>query len=334
MPEQDEFSVQRYRGGFAIVWRDATGQRHRHTLVADNRPSAEAEARARWQAGDDSPWTVGRIIAGYLETLAGRPAHPRRVDAWKAMRGYWEAVDPLMIDDAMCRAYRASRRVGDATARLELMFLSTALNWAVTHKHIAMRRPIWLPPVPERKTRHLTRKEFEAFYDAMVAEHARVYAMIGLYTMARPGAILELTWDRVDFMRRLIDFNPAGRVQTAKRRPILPIGDRLLQALQRAHSARTSLYVVERGGRKVGNIKKAFQAASQRSGVHATPYTLRHTGAVWAAEGGIPMPELAQMMGHDDDRTTQRHYARYSPGYLRSVVEAIEGGAKVAKGSR
>ena len=36
------------------------------------------------------------------------------------------------------------------------------------------------------------------------------------------------------------------------------------------------------------------------------------------------MSELAQMMGHDDDRTTQRHYARYSPEYLRGVASAVE----------
>src|SRR3546814_9647702 len=41
-----------------------------------------------------------------------------------------------------------------------------------------------------------------------------LYVLLGLYTMARPSAILELTWDRVDFERRLIDLNPAGRKQT------------------------------------------------------------------------------------------------------------------------
>jgi len=114
-------------------------------------------------------------------------------------------------------------------------------------------------------------------------------------------------------------------LRASKRRTIVSIGDILLAELQRAYSARTSIYVVEHGGEQVKSIKKAFQAASQRSTVHVTPYTLRHTGAVWAAEGGVPMPVLAQMMGHDDDRTTQKHYARFSPDYLRSVVSAIEG---------
>lgn len=98
----------------------------------------------------------------------------------------------------------------------------------------------------------------------------------------------------------------------------------MLAALQAAFKAHTTMYVIERGGKRVANIKKAFQAASERSGVHATPYTLRHTGAVWAAESGVSMPELAQMMSHDDDRMTQKYYARFSLDHLRGVVSAIE----------
>ena len=71
-------------------------------------------------------------------------------------------------------------------------------------------------------------------------------------------------------------------------------------------------------------MKKAFQAASERSGLHVTPYTLRHTGAVWAVEGGASMDELAQLMGHDDAATTSKHYARFSPTYLRSVVGKVQ----------
>src|SRR3546814_10675218 len=105
---------------------------------------------------------------------------------------------------------------------------------------------VWLPPKPERKTRHLTRPEFDRFLDGMVAPHARLYALIGLFTCARPGAILDLTWDRVDFMRGQIDLNPAGRTHTVKRRPVVSIGDRLMTALQDAYTARTSVSVVER----------------------------------------------------------------------------------------
>src|SRR3546814_16825959 len=107
-------------------------------------------------------------------------------------------------------------------------------------------------------------------------------------------------------MRGQIDLNPAGRTQTVKRRPVVPIGDRLMTAFQEAYAARTSVYVVERAGKQIGHHIKAFQAASDRSGVHATPYPLRPTGAVWSAEGGVPMSELALMMGHDAGGTKIR----------------------------
>lgn len=318
----ERYSVQRLNGRFVLVaWID--GKRRRRVLVSTDRQSAEAEARAVWEQSDDSPWTVGRIMTAYLVTIEGKASKGRRDDAWKAMRGFWENVDPALIDDPMCKAYRARRKVGDATARYELMQLSTALNWAVGAGHLGAKRKVWLPDTPERKTRHLEWAEWQAFFAAIKADHARLYAMIGLYTTARPSAILELTWDRVDFIRGMIDFTPPGHIRTAKRRTIVPIADDLRPELAKGFDARTCEFVIERGGKRVACIKKAFQAASQRSAVHATPYTLRHTGAVYAAEGGVSMAELAQYMGHDDDRTTQKHYARFSPGHLRGVANAI-----------
>jgi integrase len=36
------------------------------------------------------------------------------------------------------------------------------------------------------------------------------------------------------------------------------------------------------------------------------------------------MAELAQFMGHDDDATTQKHYARFSPDYLKGVATKVQ----------
>lgn len=329
----DPFTVQRFRGGFAIVWTDEEGARHRHTLESTDRQSAKAEARQRWEAGDDTAWTVGRIMTGYLSAIKLREIATvtRREDAWKAMKSFWDGVSPALIDEQMCMDYAAQRQAGDATVRYELSMLSTALG-SVVPKVLAQKPPLWLPAAPEHKTRHLTPAQFHRFLAGMIAPHARLYALLGVFTVARPSALFDLTWDRVDFMRGTIDLNPAGRKQTAKRRPVVPMGDILRDELGAAFKSRTCEYVIERGGKKVGSIKKAFQAASQRSTVHATPYTLRHTGAVWAAEQGISMSVLAQMMGHDDDRTTSRHYARYSPDYLRNVSNAVESAFAQAMG--
>lgn len=321
------YSVQRFRGGFALVqWCVEDGQRKRKRtqLLSENRQSAEAEARQVWEAGDDSPWTVERIMTGYLASIQDKPSYGRRKDAWKAMRTFWGNVDPHLIDETMARDYQARRKVGPSTARYELMQLSTALGWAVKNgPKFPHRISVWLPQAAESKRRHLTHREFDKFFDSVMAEHAKIYVMIGLYTMARPTAILQLTWDRVDFMRKQVDFTPPGHVRTSKRRTVVALADDLIPYLQHAYEHRTCESVIERGGQAIESIKKAFQAASERSGVYATPYTLRHTGAVWAAEAGVPMSQLAQFMGHDDDRTTQKHYARYSPEFLRDVANTI-----------
>ncbi|UAB77007.1 site-specific integrase [Erythrobacter sp. SCSIO 43205] len=267
-------------------------------------------------------------MTGYITSIEGKPSYQRRQDAWKAMRPFWQNTDPELIDAQMCRDYAHQRSAGAATVRYELLQLSTALKWGRRNKYTAARPEMWLPETPERKVRHLTHAQFERFFDAVKAPHARLYVQLGLYTMARPSAILELTWNRVDFDRGLIDFNPEGRKQTAKRRPVVPIGEALREPLEQAFEARQSVYVVEHGAKPVRSIKKAFQAASERSGVKVTPYTLRHTGAVWAAEGGVSMAMLGQFMGHDDDTTTQKHYARFSPDYLAGVANAVRRRAK------
>lgn len=320
-----EYSVQRFRGGYAVVYFDDEGGRHREKLDATDRPTAEAEARQRWRIGDGTNHTVGGIVAAYLKDreIEAIVSLRRRQDAWKAMRSFWENVDHRLIDTQMAKTYNERRAAGPATVRYELSMLAVACRWAKAAGLIEQAPTIWRPMPPERIERHLTRDEFETFYSAVKAPHARLYVLLGLASMARPSALLELTWDRVSFDRGLIDLNPKGRVQTAKRRPKVPLNQEALDALAEAYKARQSDFVVERGAKRVECIKKAFQAASKRCGIHVTPYSLRHTGAVWAAEAGVSMSELAQFMGHDDSRTTEKHYARFSPGHLRRVADAV-----------
>ncbi len=44
---------------------------------------------------------------------------------------------------------------------------------------------------------------------------------------------------------------------------MVALKDQALASLRLAYEARQPVYVIERGAKKVGNIKKAFQAASE-----------------------------------------------------------------------
>lgn len=325
-PGVHDFSVQSFRRGFAISWRDQSQQRHRKPLVSTTRAGAEAEARQEWwRLQSERPWFVGDIVEAYIADRAseGIASTQRQRDAWKAMAPFWAGTLPSVVDYEMGRDYAAWRNRSPGTVKTELNMLSVALRWASKRKLIDAAPTIWRPPADVAKVKHLERDEFERFFAAAHTSYVRLYIQLGLYTGARPTALLELTWDRVDLQRLQIDLNPAGRTQTKKRRPVLPISDGALAVLKDAYERRESRFVIHRAGKPISSLKKAFQAASRRSGVHATPYTLRHTAAVWAAENGVPMAQLAQFLGHVDSRTTERHYARYSPGHLRNVANSI-----------
>ena len=321
-----EYTIQKYRGRFAIVWRDDEKKRHRYQLEAQDRASAQSEARDFWESADTELWNVGRAVAKYLDRIEAekKPSAQRRRDAWKAAAPFWEKVDPSLIDEKMAKAYSEARKASPATVRLELSVVGTAVRTAPKANVPDKPDRMWLPKTPDPIIRHLTVDEFHNFLECVVAPHARLYMQLGIFTLARPSALLELQWNQSDFRRNLIQLNPDGRVQNSKRRPTVRIGEILHSELRAAWEMRTSPYVIEYNGSNVASIKKAFRGASERSQIYATPYTLRHTGAVWAAEAGVSMAELAQMMGHDDDRTTQKHYARFTPDFLLKVSDAVE----------
>lgn len=334
-----EYTVQRLRDGWAcafpviddagnpVIGKDGKPKRHRKRLYAADRASAEAEARRRWAGGsDEEPWTVGRIVASYIAAReeAGILSTSRQRDAWKAMKDYWGKVDPQLIDAAMAKEYARQRSRANATVRYELSMLSVALKWAADNDKIQRVKAVWRPDVAERKVRALTRTQFRKWFKEVKAPHARLYVRLGIATMGRPAAILELRWEQVDWDHSHIDLNPKDRKQTRKRRPVVPLNAETMAELEKNFAGHQCEFIVERGATQIKSIKKAFLAASQRSGVKVTPYMLRHTGAVWAAEAGVSMHVLAQYMGHDDDSTTQKHYARFSPDYLRTVSEAVQ----------
>ena len=57
----------------------------------------------------------------------------------------------------------------------------------------------------------------------------------------------------------------------------------------------------------------------------ATPYTLRHTAATWMAQRGVPMWEIAGLMGHTSTRMVERVYAKHHPDHMQKATRALDG---------
>lgn len=90
------------------------------------------------------------------------------------------------------------------------------------------------------------------------------------------------------------------------------------------HVAKGDALLAEQDGR-VASVKKGLYEAGERSGVRGvSAHVFRHTAAVWMAESGVRMEEIAQFLGHADMKVTEKHYARFSPDFLRGAASALE----------
>ena len=263
-------------------------------------------------------------MANYLTPEVDAPWHKRATVAWKAGRAFWEAMPIHRVDEQVCIDYRAFRgHCRPKTVRNELAIIRAALNKAERQKLIVKAPHIKMPPLPARPIRHLSKDQFRLLLAGADAPHVVLFLKLGVATGARLTALLELTWDRVDFERGVIDLNPADRVQTSKHRATIRMNAQIAEAMREARDVALSSYVIEYAGRQVASTKTGFNAAAKRSGVRATPHMLRHSAAVWMAEAGQPMAVIAQFLGHSDSRITERTYARYSPDFLAGAAEAL-----------
>ena len=262
--------------------------------------------------------TVASIFVAYLADKG----NDRSAGVWKRLEPAFGTLRPDQVTRAASRAYVASRRrdgVGDGTVHIELSYLRSALRWADRLTPAVVE----LPSKPAPQEHHLTREQFELLLAAAKVPHVRLFIHLALATAGRMTAILQLTWDRVDFERGVIRLG-AGE-KRRKGRATVPMTDRLRAVLMDAAAARSSDFVVEYGGKPLAKMRKGLRRVAREAGLPwVTPHVFRHTAAVWMAESGTPMSEIAQVLGHSDSRLTERVYARFSPMYLRRAISALE----------
>lgn len=226
---------------------------------------------------------------------------------------------------AHTRSYIAARRAegrADGTIREELSKLSSAFHWAASEQIIPTAPIIKDNLRVKARSRWLTREEADRLLEKCIAPHVRLFVLLGLHTGARPGAILELTWEQVDFERRLIDY---GEVLGGKPRAVVPINGDLLPALVAAREVATTVRVIEYAGRGISRIRDTIEATAVRAGLAPiVPHDLRRTAGHWMMQAGSSIEEVAAVLGHRDTATTHRVYARLYPEHLRAAVRRLE----------
>lgn len=357
-------------GYFYAHWSDA--RRSKRTSLGTTDPAVAEERFANWlllrqrPAGEEENtvytvadcWTVYRTK--HLATTASLATGD---STWKALEPHFGVLTVAEIDQTVVDAYvtrrtssksaKTGRSLKAATARRELVLLFAALRFCAA-KPQKMFSPklidaVKLPESSEPRDRWLTAEEMQR----MLAAAARLrrgptlsrgerFLWLALETAGRMTAILELTWDRVDFETRVIHLEVPGRKKTKKRRASVPISTALLPVLKRAYDERDTS-IVDAANLVVGH-KAAMWGTIQNIAIEAglagkrtvprgirpkatgiSPHVLRHTAATHMARRGVPLWKIAKVLGNTM-AMVEKVYSHHCPDDLREAVDLISNG--------
>jgi integrase len=326
-----EYRAVLYRGRWAIEWYEGN-KRFRKSLGVTQRnavPMAIDKLRAEHEARDrPEVITVTYAWEGFQKALGGRPAAITMGHEAKAIMPHFGGMRADGVREEDCDAYIARRRKAgrlDGTIWTELGHLRSALRWAERKNLITKAPAIKRPERPPPRDMRLTKDQARAFIASCDKPHVKLFVRLALATAARMGALLDLTWDRVDFAQGVIRLHNPDRGRTSKGRALVPMNDQIAAVLRDAEAGATTKWVIEWGGHQVRNVKKGIAAAGRRAEMQwVTAHIFRHSAACMMAEAGVPMSEIAQYLGHSSTRVTESVYARYSPTYLKTAAKALE----------
>lgn len=330
-----ELRIGRLKGEYVVTWWEGD-KRRRYRLDAQSRAAAETVALAVFQRETlkAEGITIGSLWEMYRQEKQGRRVAVAMGFEWKAMKDHFGALRPEDLTIEVCRRYTAARRkmkvkgkdtfTHDGTIWTELGHLRTVLTWARNARLIPFAPMIERPQKPAPKDRWLTRAEIDKLLAAPKAHHVQLAILLMLATAGRVSAVLELTWDRVDFQQGTINLR-TNETGPRKGRAVVPMNDGLRAALSAAEKAATTDYVIEWAGGPISRLRTGFNAAAKAAGVKGvTPHVLRHTAAVHLVAAGTPMQKVSQYLGHSSISVTERVYARFAPDHLKAEAEILD----------
>lgn len=322
------------------------------------------EAETRMRRGEFVDPAAGRItLADWwvkwgttrrIETATGKKNTSHWTVHVEPKFGTWPVSSIQSWDIEAWVADMQSRETGAPTVAAALNLLRAILNGAVKHRLIATNPALLVdvPSVPAHKDRYLTRAEAETLCQRFTGSH-RLLVEFLLGTGLRWGEAVALDGRDVNLMRKQVHVGEAARRDGTLKGPKtaagvrdVPLTDELVEKLSRHITDLEAPVFRQDNGKRlnysnwrsriwvpavVGLPATKTWPAVKGAGLadpQPTIHDLRHTYGSWLGEAGVPVHEIAALMGHADWRMTQRYVhasgARFDRA--RAALERQESG--------
>jgi integrase len=323
-------------GYFYVRWSEKGRSRHASLGTKD-----EAEAQQlledfirNWYTPDEADpadIAIDIVLRRYQDDKRGEIASPyadRR--AVEQLISFYGDKPVSFITAATNKQYEVHSREKDGWSNSTINRTRNVLRAALRHavKDKSLRYAPFVPTLSTKsgKIRWLTYEEALRLYRAVRHwrwRYLNLFIRIGLGTGARHEAILDLTWDRVDLEKGLIDFRDPDKAETKKRRPHAPINDRLLRLLRAARRVSNGDHVIMHRGGPIKRIGDAFREACRRADLKdVTPHTLKHTYITWLLREGVSIWDVAGLT-NTTVTTIEKHYGHHAKDKLRDAANAL-----------
>jgi hypothetical protein len=287
----------------------------------------------------------------YLETHVKNPMAPvsfwtpsRQLEFSKWLRDTFGHT-PASIErrlDVVCAAFHemteVKLRLDPFGQTVETALMTHAPKFVYKRARIAKELKI-APSKPRHNT--LTIEDMACALDALGQEHLFRFAIISLNTWARPEAVADFD-PATQRSRGMIDLNPPGRVETNKRRPLIPEtrclagwldywakvdAEATAAALQAGEEPPPAALLVYQGER-VASVKKALGRNAGKVGIKLTPGRFRHFMSTMVRRlcKGVTREQRSLYMGHivREGSQTTSNYEAEDPEFLADVALATD----------
>lgn len=240
-----------------------------------------------------------------------------------------QRVFPFQVNVELFSNY-IEKRLADGMAlssiRRELCMLQAAYNHSASRGRLEGSLKIKMPPKGRARRRVWTEEEAKRLMDTKMPRRVFLFYLVAFATGARSEAIEQLTWNRVMFDQRIVDFNVPGQRVTNKRRARTAMAKSFIEDLRKVYEDRdpSDPYVIGAGkyGKPTPTYKacaKVVEAAGLKEGGVCRHIT-RKCYVSWRYQRGKDLAKIAASIA-DSPATTASNYAFLEAEHMRDVVE-------------
>lgn len=202
---------------------------------------------------------------------------------------------------------------------------------------------ISIPCLKQREINAFSLKEQKKIENYCLNSHKDNYfgIVLCLYTGIRIGELLSLTWNDIDFKKRLLYVRHTltrikqdekvmtilDEPKTRKSKRIIPLSTTIVRYLKEIKNKSSSLYVISTRNNTFVSIRsyqKTYKKLLNRCNVNYKNFhVLRHTFATRALESGMDVKTLSEILGHTNATITLNRYAHSMMNYKITMMDKL-----------